>query len=223
MDGDPLYLATESTHERVDAYWSTQGRTTTTGFIGQGPGLACDAWALLPVWTRSTGVLRTSGLSGPLEVDAGGTPSGGEGFELYVESPAWVDRETTDFMQEWWPTALLRTMVQYVGTAMRPTIEEHGLLTMAVTGFPDRAAASLEGWLDDDGRAVVGIGRLDTVREGLVIDVGWARETAYPVTPLLPVEAAYLRDTGDRAGLLAALRRGPTRHWAVAGRDPVVR
>jgi len=223
MSEDPWYDATEATHDRVDAYWATQGRTDRVGFIGQAPGFACDAWALLPVWTPTTGVLRTCGLSGPLEVAPDGTPSGGERFELYVEAPAWADRATADFMDEWWTTALLRVMSSYAGTAMLPTIQEHGLLTMAVGDFPERQHASLAGWLDDDGRATVGIGRIDTARDGRTIDVGWGRESLFPITPLLPVEVAYLRTTGDRAGLLAALRRGPTRHWAVTERDPVVR
>lgn len=222
MSDDPWYDATERVNDLTDAYWSTQGRVDRTGFIGHGPHLACNAWALVPVWTASTGILRTSGLAGPLDVDADGTPHGGELFELYLEAPAWADRAIADFAEEWWTTALLRVLQQYAGGAFKETIDTHGLLTMACEGFPERQHASLEGWTDDAGRATVAIGRLDTARDGRTIDVGWATHGIYPVTPILPAETAYLRETGDRAGLLAALRRGPTRHWAVADRAPAI-
>ncbi len=222
MSDDPWFDATERVNDLNDDYWATQGRIDRTGFIGQAPALACNAWAMIPVWTPTSGILRTSGLAGPLEIDDGGRPWGGEQYELYVEAPAWADRATADFADEWWVTALRSVMASWAGTGMRPTVEHHGLATLAVESFPERQHASLEGWLDADGRASVGIGRIDTARDGRTIDVGWARHTIFPVTPLLPVEVAYLKETGDRAGLLSALRRGPTRHWAVAERAPVI-
>lgn len=225
MDGDAWYDATEATHLAVDAYWGTQGRTQTFGFIGQRPGFACDAWAMLPVWTRDSGILRTQGLSGPLDIGADGTPSGGEGFELYLEAPAWAERDIRDFTREWWHTALARVMTSWAGRGMRATIEHYGLLTMAVpfTDFPETQHASLEGWVGEDGAATVAIGTLDTARDGRTIDVGWQREAVYAVTPLLPAETAFLRRGGDRDELRGALRRGPTRHWAVEQRAAVVR